>query len=182
MKSRRRGLPQGLGPRKPRSDYSRDLRPAEWGSGVSLHDTNPEPPMSASLIGRLRVKHFQTIRRCCLDVAHGLVLLFGIGTKALPLWDSRTRWSNLYRGVAVRRTAGPSRHANSPHPSSREGHHSIAWWSSNYLLWRLICYFPCQRSLIRCHVPSAPIAAIPTFKSATDGSWSMSPTIKSAAS
>ncbi len=29
------------------------------------------------------VKHFQTIHRCSVDVAHGLVLLFGIGTKAL---------------------------------------------------------------------------------------------------
>ena len=27
------------------------------------------------------VKHFQTIRHCSVDVAHGLVLLFGIGTK-----------------------------------------------------------------------------------------------------
>ena len=31
------------------------------------------------------VKHFQTIHHhCSVDVAHGLVLLFGIGTKALP--------------------------------------------------------------------------------------------------
>ena len=29
------------------------------------------------------VKHFQTIRRCSVDVAHGLVLLFGIGTRPL---------------------------------------------------------------------------------------------------
>ena len=29
------------------------------------------------------VKHFQTIHHCSVDVAHGLVLLFGIGTKAL---------------------------------------------------------------------------------------------------
>jgi hypothetical protein len=29
------------------NDYSRDLRPAEWGSGVSLHGTNTEPLMSA---------------------------------------------------------------------------------------------------------------------------------------
>jgi hypothetical protein len=29
------------------------------------------------------VKHFQTIHRCGVDVAHGLALLFGIGTKAL---------------------------------------------------------------------------------------------------
>ena len=27
---------------------------------------------------------------------------------------------------------GPSGHANSPHPSSREGRHSTAWWSSKY--------------------------------------------------
>ena len=30
--------------------------------------------------------------------------------------------------------AGPSGLANSPHPSSREGHHSTAWWSSSFLL------------------------------------------------
>jgi hypothetical protein len=29
---------------------------------------------------------------------------------------------------------GPSGHANSPHPSSREGHHSTARWSSSVLL------------------------------------------------
>src|SRR5664280_2728433 len=29
------------------------------------------------------VKHFQTIHHCSVDVAHGLALLFGIGTKAL---------------------------------------------------------------------------------------------------
>ena len=31
-------------------------------------------------------------------------------------------------------------HANSPHPSSREGHHSTAWWSSRVLLSHLILY------------------------------------------
>jgi hypothetical protein len=30
-----------------------------------------------------------------VDVARGLVLLFGIGTKALPSWDSRTRRNYL---------------------------------------------------------------------------------------
>ena len=29
------------------------------------------------------VKHFQTVHRCSVDVTHGLVLLFGIGTRAL---------------------------------------------------------------------------------------------------
>jgi hypothetical protein len=80
------------------------------------------------------VKRFQTIRRCSVDVSHGLVLLFGIGTKALPLWDSRTRWNNLMGGLAVKATVGPSGHANSPHPSSREGHHSTAGWISSFLL------------------------------------------------
>src|SRR5271166_5286259 len=47
------------------------------------------------------VKRFQTVHRCSVDVAHGLVLLFGIGTKALPSWDSRTRWSDLWGGLAV---------------------------------------------------------------------------------
>ena len=47
------------------------------------------------------VKRFQTIHRCNVDVARGLVLLFGIGTKALPVWDSKTRWSNLSGGLAV---------------------------------------------------------------------------------
>jgi hypothetical protein len=70
------------------------------------------------------VKHFQTVYHCSVDVAHGLVLLFGIGTRALPSWDSKTRRNNLYRGLAVEPTAGPSGHTNSPHPSSREGHHS----------------------------------------------------------
>ena len=84
------------------------------------------------------VKRFQTIHHCSVDVAHGLVLLFGIGTKAVPSWDPRTRWNDLLGGLAVRRTAGPSGHAISPHPSSREGHHSTARWSSSFLLSGLI--------------------------------------------
>ena len=86
------------------------------------------------------VKHFQTIHHCSVDVVHGLVLLFGIGTKALPVWDSRTRRNNLLGGLTVRRTAGPSDQANSPHPSSREGHLSTAGWNSNFLLSALIRY------------------------------------------
>src|SRR5258706_4370720 len=65
-----------------------------------------------------------------VDVARGLVLLFGIGTWALPSWDPRTRRNNLLVGLAVSVTAGPSRHTNSPHPSSRKGHLSTARWSS----------------------------------------------------
>ena len=86
------------------------------------------------------VKRFQTIHHCSVDVARGLVLLSGIGARALPLWDSRTRWNNLCGGLAVRVTAGPSGHANSPHPSSREGHHSTAGWSSGFLLLHVILH------------------------------------------
>src|SRR5258706_10097706 len=60
--------------------------------------------------------------------------------RALPSWDSRTRWNNLSGGVAVRRTVGPSGHANSPHPSSREGHHSTTRWISSFLLSYLILH------------------------------------------
>ena len=84
------------------------------------------------------VKHFQTIQHSSVDVAHGLALLFGLGTRALPLWDSKTRWSNLLRDLAVEVTAGSSGHTNSPHPSSREGHHSTVGWISGFLLFDLI--------------------------------------------
>ena len=81
-----------------------------------------------------RVKRFQTIHHHSVDVARGAVLLFGIGARALPSWVSRTGRNNLLGGLAVLQTAGPSRHTNSPHPSSRKGHHSTASWSSNVLL------------------------------------------------
>jgi hypothetical protein len=88
----------------------------------------------------LGVKHFQTIHRCSIDVARGLALLFGIGTKALPSWDSETRRNNLYRGLTVRRTIGPSGHANSPHPPSREGHAPLLGGTRSFLLPDLILY------------------------------------------
>ena len=49
------------------------------------------------------VKHFQTVHHCNVDVTHGLALLSGIGTRALPSWDPRTRRNNLWVGLAVRR-------------------------------------------------------------------------------
>src|SRR5664280_367703 len=105
---------------------------------ISTHEFPSLIGRSGSSTFKPSTATFQTIHHCSVDVAHGLVLLFGIGTKALPLWDSRTRRNNLSVGLAVRRTAGPSGHTNSPHPSSREGHHSTARWSSNVLLSYLI--------------------------------------------
>src|ERR1035437_7432544 len=107
--------------------------------------TQLHPRLSASLIGRFgsstfkpSTTTFQTIHHCSVDGARGLVLLFGIGARALPLWDSRTRRNNLLGGLAVRLMAGPSGQTNSPHPSSREGHLSTAWWNSSFLLSYLI--------------------------------------------
>src|SRR5436305_9527707 len=97
--------------------------------------------MSASLIGRLGSSAFRLSTATVSDVTRGLVLLFGIGTKALPSWDSKTRRNNLWSGLAVLQTVGPSGHTNLPHPSSREGHHPTARWSSGVLLSpeRLLC-------------------------------------------
>src|SRR5206468_2115079 len=45
---RRRIASQGTGLRRfSKCDYTRDLRPDKWGSGVSLHGSNPELLMSA---------------------------------------------------------------------------------------------------------------------------------------
>src|SRR6266568_7892809 len=81
-----------------------------------------------------RVKRFQTIHDSGVNVARGLALLSGLGTKALPSWVSKTRWNNVSGDLAVNVTAGSSGRTNSPHPSSREGHHSTARWSSSVLL------------------------------------------------
>ena len=85
-----------------------------------------------------RVKHFQTIRRCSVDVAHGLALLFGIGAKALPLWDSRMRWSNLCSGLAVRRNGRSKRTCELTSSIVPRGTSSTARWSSSFLLLDLI--------------------------------------------
>jgi hypothetical protein len=102
-----------------------NYRNCDWGAFVAALE-RMEASLSDFSNRPFGVKHFQTIHRSSVDVAHGLVLLFGIDTKAVPSWDSRTRRNNLLGGLTVNRTAGPSGQANSPHPSSREGHLSTA--------------------------------------------------------
>ena len=46
----------------------------------------------------------------------------------------------FWSALPSRRTADPSGHTISPHPSSREGHLSTARWSSSFLLSRLILH------------------------------------------
>src|SRR6476469_9730235 len=69
-------------------------------AGACTHKTRDVSFFSNRPFG---VKRFQTIHHHSVDVAHGLVLLFGIGTKALPVWDSKTRRNNLSGGLAVSR-------------------------------------------------------------------------------
>ena len=47
-------------------------------------------------------------------------------------------------------------HTNSPHPSSREGHHSTAWWSSSVLLSHLILNGSHAAAASRVHRNSVP--------------------------
>ena len=62
----------------------------------------PYPPVP-SLIGRFWSSAFRPIHHCGVDITRGLVLLFGIGTTALPVWVSKTRWNNLLIGLALER-------------------------------------------------------------------------------
>src|SRR6476660_668589 len=85
----------------------------------SRHANSPHPSSREGhlpLLGGARVsfsnrpfgvKRFQTIHHHSVDVAHGLVLLFGIGTKALPVWDPKTRRNNLSGGLCRQSTAEP---------------------------------------------------------------------------
>jgi hypothetical protein len=63
------------------------------------------------------------------------VLLSGIGIKALPSWDSKTRWNNLLGGLAVGRSKRTCELTSS---IVRKGHQSTAWWSATFLLSRLV--------------------------------------------
>ena len=94
----------------------------------------PRRAMSASLIGHSGSSAFRLSTTTVSMSLTGSCFSSESAPGALPSWDSRTRRNNLSGGLAVRRTVGPSGHANSPHPSSREGHHSTARWSSSVLL------------------------------------------------
>ena len=112
--------------------------------------------MSASLIGR---SGSSTLRLPTATVSMSLTgscFSSESAPGALPLWDSKTRWNNLLGGLAVRRTAGPSGHTNSPHPSSRKGHHSTERWSSSVLLSHLILNGSHAAAASRVHRNSVP--------------------------
>ena len=75
----------------------------------------------------------------------------GVCLFAKTLEEVQFCWPRIGPGS---RTAGPSGYANSPHPSSREGHLSTALWSSSFLLSGLIlngfsdCVSVCREPLL----------------------------------
>src|SRR5262249_50156224 len=106
-----------------------NLPPPHLGTVLHLRVLINHPAMSASLIGRLGqalsgypptpVSMSLTGSRFSSDSA----------PRPFHHGDSKMRWNNLLGDLAVNVTAGSSGHTNSPHPSSREGHHSTAGWS-----------------------------------------------------
>src|SRR5262245_38261171 len=81
------------------------------------------------------VKRFQAVHCCGVDVARGLVLLSGIGTKALPSWEERSF------GRPCRQADGRSKRTYELTSSIvPRGHHSTAGWSSSFLLLDLILH------------------------------------------
>ena len=68
------------------------------------------------------------------------MLLSGLGTKALPSWDSKTRWNNLLGGLAVKldgRSKRPDELTSSIVPRGTSFHR---WVDLSFLLSDLILY------------------------------------------
>jgi hypothetical protein len=99
-----------------------------------------DPAMSASLIGRLGSSAFRPSTTAVSMSLAGSCFSSESAPRPFHHGIRKTRWNNLRGGLAIRLTVGPSGHAISPHPSSREGHHSTARWSSRFLLLHLILH------------------------------------------
>jgi hypothetical protein len=100
--------------------------------------SRPNGRMSASLIGHLGSSAFRLSTATASMSPAGSC--FSSESAPRPFHHGiRGRGGTIFRTASPSdETAGPSRHTNSPHPSSREGHHSTAWWSSSFLLSDLI--------------------------------------------
>ena len=122
--------------------------------------------MSASLIGRFGSSAFRlsTVQCRCRSRARASLRNRRQGPSIMG-FENEVEQSI---GRPCRRTDGRSSgHANSPHPSSREGHHATAWWSSRFLLSGLILH--CHAAAASCRlqrnsVPSTQMRCMMTAK------------------
>ena len=85
--------------------------------------------MSASLIGRLRSSAFRLSTTAASASLAGSCFSSESAQGPSSMGSEDKVEQSLGRPCPM---TGPSGHANSPHPSSREGRHSTAWWSSKY--------------------------------------------------
>ena len=126
---------------QPSASVSFILRAPAWLSGAPARArSHKSRRSSASLIGRSGSSAF---RLSTTAVSMSLTgSCFSSESAPRPFhYGIRGRGGTIYwAALPSERTAGPSGHANSPHPSSREGHHSTARWSSSFLLSDLILY------------------------------------------
>src|SRR3974377_844770 len=81
--------------------------------------------MSRSLIVRFGSSAFKLSTTSVVGVAHGLALLFGIGTEALPLWDPRMRRTNLRGGLTEAEPGGQYDLTSSIVPRGTSSHHVV---------------------------------------------------------
>ena len=101
--------------------------------------SKPTRGMSASLIGRLGSS---TFRLSTTTVSMSLTgSRFSPESAPRPFHHGiRGRGGTIYSAALPSGDGRASGHANSPHPSSREGHHSTTRWSSSFLLLPLILF------------------------------------------
>ena len=111
--------------------------------------------MSASLIGRWgqALSGYPPLQCRCRSRARASLRTRRKGPSSMGFEnEAEQSLGRPYRQV----TAGPSGHANSPHPSSREGHHSTAWWSSSVLLSHVVRCVSHATAASRVHWNSVP--------------------------
>jgi hypothetical protein len=95
--------------------------------------------MSASLIGRLGSSTFR-LSTTAMSMSPTGSRFSSESAPGRSIMGSEDKVEQSLGRPSRQATAGSSGHANSPHPSSREGHLSTAGWNSGFFLSDLILY------------------------------------------
>ena len=132
--------------------------PVQWSFWV-IRDwggTSGRSSMSASLIGHSRSSAF---RPSAAAVSMSLTgSCFSSESAPRPFHHGIRERGGTISSAALPSdpTAGSSGHANSPHPSSREGHHSTTRWISSFLLLHLMLHGTHATAVSRVHLNLVP--------------------------